>query len=295
MTNIRGRGTEGIKSPEMLTMNNTNATGENALQMTLQDCLRSDIWSLGCLFFELCTGEFLFDSENWSQHFTHLTTGTDSILSDQHYSKLSKVSGFNTMDVDAAFDILKFILRRDRSIRPTLDQVLQKLTTMCIALKSKDSSLDANRVFPTLPIKPINSNYSPIGFRSNIDFENTVAIKGTSIVANAVLKRLHLGWYQHGSSLITTNVSMSRVITKLSKIHAFTHALVLNNNDDESNVSDATNTVHILMKSITDPSPESISSSNIEISRFIYRSLQSQHSKVVYLLLFIFSLLLCFP
>ncbi len=43
----------------------------------------SDIWSLGCLFFELLTGEFLFYDDDWVKFFLRVTQGTEVLTADK--------------------------------------------------------------------------------------------------------------------------------------------------------------------------------------------------------------------
>jgi serine/threonine protein kinase len=70
-----GRGTECIKAPEVLlaarSSSNSGVNGaENSEGSTGEKC---DIWSLGCLLFELITGSFLFQSDDWAQFFLTVT------------------------------------------------------------------------------------------------------------------------------------------------------------------------------------------------------------------------------
>ena len=65
----RDKGTEHIKSPEMLQMavairkdtdkyDRRKQVGTNSL---------SDVWGLGCLFYEMLTGDVLFDTEIFAE------------------------------------------------------------------------------------------------------------------------------------------------------------------------------------------------------------------------------------
>ena len=74
----RNKGTEFIKSPEMLQLavatrkdtdkyDRRKRVGTNSL---------SDVWGLGCLFFELLTGEVLFQTEEYFEFHVRLTQAT---------------------------------------------------------------------------------------------------------------------------------------------------------------------------------------------------------------------------
>jgi serine/threonine protein kinase len=44
----------------------------------------ADIWSLGCLFFEVLTGEFLFNSTDWANFFVRLTSNEKELLIEEN-------------------------------------------------------------------------------------------------------------------------------------------------------------------------------------------------------------------
>ncbi|EEY54764.1 uncharacterized protein PITG_08312 [Phytophthora infestans T30-4] len=69
MSLTRTRGTEAIKSPEVLKIKGS----EVAVKVTLA----SDIWSIGCLLFELVTQELLFQNDDWAGLYAHLVVTQD--------------------------------------------------------------------------------------------------------------------------------------------------------------------------------------------------------------------------
>lgn len=88
------RGTEFIKSPEMLTVayagNIERATYDRRKQPGADKA--SDMWSLGCLLYELLTGEFLFYDDDWVRFFIRVTVPNQ--VSDQQSRDRSCGSNF---------------------------------------------------------------------------------------------------------------------------------------------------------------------------------------------------------
>lgn len=73
---IRNRGTEPNKSPEMLTVGYASKKDRDTFdrRKKIGASSASDMWSLGCLFYELLTGEFLFHDTDWVRFFIRVTT-----------------------------------------------------------------------------------------------------------------------------------------------------------------------------------------------------------------------------
>mmetsp|Transcript_41125 Transcript_41125/g.30243 ORF Transcript_41125/g.30243 Transcript_41125/m.30243 type:complete len:115 (+) Transcript_41125:92-436(+) len=103
----RNRGTDYIKSPEMLqlAMNTRKDTDKYDRRKQVGTNRLSDIWSLGCLFYELLTGEYLFQEEDILQSYLRITRPNEQLLTNE---KLEKI-GNNIYLVD----FLKYILVRD--------------------------------------------------------------------------------------------------------------------------------------------------------------------------------------
>ena len=76
----------------------------------------SDIWSLGCLFYEIVTGQFLFNSNNWMHFFMQVTSNKQPLLKDENKEKM----GNNIYLID----FLKFILIRDPQHRPSIHSIM---------------------------------------------------------------------------------------------------------------------------------------------------------------------------
>ena len=103
----------------------------------------SDVWALGCLLFELVTGEFLQFERDWFRFFLRVTTGTMAIVDNEkqrqedHGSCMRIVSEmrlvFRLLSCEGqgvVGDLLAFILVREHLWRPNLTSLGQKLDTI---------------------------------------------------------------------------------------------------------------------------------------------------------------------
>lgn len=77
----------------------------------------ADIWSLGCLFFELMTGEYLFKNGVWGRVNRPVGDKGDILVKED----LEMLHGNIYL-----IDFLRFMLNRDPQMRPNINSVIAR-------------------------------------------------------------------------------------------------------------------------------------------------------------------------
>jgi serine/threonine protein kinase len=88
------RGTECVKAPEMLLIANARRKDHPGYDRRRRAGagVAADVWALGCLLYELVTGEYLFHDEDYSRFFVRLT-GRDELLGEEVTKQLAGARG----------------------------------------------------------------------------------------------------------------------------------------------------------------------------------------------------------
>ncbi|GAQ90638.1 hypothetical protein KFL_006660010, partial [Klebsormidium nitens] len=126
---VRNRGTEFVKSPEMLTVFHAARASEAGGPKKLGAGKESDVWSLGCLLYELLVGDFLFYDEDWVRFFIRVTSANQELISSEKAAKLG--------NDPAILDFLRFALVQDPSKRPSLAQLVSRFDGVRAAHKAR--------------------------------------------------------------------------------------------------------------------------------------------------------------
>lgn len=136
----RNRGTEFIKSPEMLLVANASKKEAKWYDRRKRQGAGapSDVWSLGCLLFEIVTGDYLFHDDDWIRFFIRVTQAEQvgrsalsgcksrprrlvtarAALQVIPEEQLSRVEAYPAMQ-----DLLKYILVRPPTARPVPEAI----------------------------------------------------------------------------------------------------------------------------------------------------------------------------
>lgn len=120
----RNRGTEFIKSPEMLTVANASSKERTTYdrRKKVGADKASDVWAVGCLIYELLTGEFLFFDDDWIRFFIRVTSDSmGDMLPPERLVPLRALKGGEHL-----IEFFYSVFIRDPLRRPSIQVVAQR-------------------------------------------------------------------------------------------------------------------------------------------------------------------------
>ena len=161
----RSRGTDVIKSPEMLKHFGYQIRKEDDnfdRRKKVGTTRSSDIWSLGCLFYELLTGNFLFEEiqDNYLEFMYKIDKSSiNELLTDKKMNLLDN----NPYLVD----FLKFMLVKNQTYRPNIDTVIKRFEHVYALLEGGTGAMLQKRDFDMLQYD--NKIYNESYFEASIE------------------------------------------------------------------------------------------------------------------------------
>jgi serine/threonine protein kinase len=122
-------GTEAIRAPELVVPHRYNDRRKR--QSTATRYLR-DVWSVGCLLYELLTGQMLFGAEDAGEMLHRITDESAPLIGKEQRRELQHALGHHSESMlDAALahveQLLSFVVVRDPTRRPSLREVKSKM------------------------------------------------------------------------------------------------------------------------------------------------------------------------
>ena len=161
----RSRGTDVIKSPEMLKHFGYQIRKEDDnydRRKKVGTTRSSDIWSLGCLFYELLTGNFLFEEiqDNYLEFMYKIDKSSISELLTE--KKLCLIDNNPYL-----VDFLKFMLVKNQTYRPNIDTVIKRFEHVYALLEGGTGAMIQKRDFDMLQYD--NKIYNESYFENSIE------------------------------------------------------------------------------------------------------------------------------
>ncbi|CAE8681072.1 unnamed protein product, partial [Polarella glacialis] len=153
---LRNRGTELVKAPEMLDLDWVGRKDSKAFdrRKRVGTNKSADMWSVGCLFFELFTGRFLFQDYDFASHWA-CTTGKDG------GDVLNEVNERRLGGKGPLVEFLRYLLAPSPERRPNIEAALKKFDAAAAeALRGTGREVASDPCTPRDSLGHRNSGFS---------------------------------------------------------------------------------------------------------------------------------------